>query len=121
MNALQMLFGSVLLLALAWIREPFPTVQIWQAGFIPLIYLTFAGSIGGTSTFYWLVSKMGPIIPSTWSYFSPVIALTAGSLMLKEIFTVRQLIGAVLIVVFVAIAQFWPRIIHAIRSHSSLD
>ena len=111
MNALQMLLGSLGLLAFGVFGEGLPSLAVWSAGLWPFLWLTLFGSVLGTTLFYWLVKKMGPVIPSTWSYAAPVIALLAGFLFLGEIFTSGQLMGAALIIIFVFAAHSGPEIL----------
>jgi drug/metabolite transporter (DMT)-like permease len=111
LNGVQMMVGSAgLLLAAAW-TESFPSLAVWQAGLASVLFLSLAGSLLGTTLFYWLVGRIGPVVPSTWSYVAPVIALFSGYLILQETFTRVQLAGALLILLCVILATAGPRLL----------
>ena len=110
LNGVQMLVGSIALLMAAGWTEPFPSPIVWQAGLVSILYLSLAGSLVATTLFYWLVGKIGPVIPATWAYVAPVIALFSGYLVLQETFSPVQLFGAVLILLCVILATAGPRL-----------
>lgn len=85
LNAAQMTVGGVLLTVLSLFTErPDLSAYLTPGGAGSLIYLTVAGSMVGHTLFYWLVSKTNPVLPSTWLYISPLIAMGLGSLLYEE-------------------------------------
>lgn len=94
-NALNMLFGGIGLLALsaAFERRPFPATA---PALLSLGYLVVIGSLVGHSANLWLVKKAGPLFASGWSYVSPVIATIVGALALGEATRPAALGGAAL-------------------------
>ncbi len=107
LNGIQMLAGSIGLIILSLISETSPLPDSNPlAGWLALLYLVVAGSIVGAGIYYWLIQGMGPLIPSTWSYVSPVIALFVGYLVLNESLTGRGLAGAAVVLAGVVLTNY---------------
>lgn len=83
-NAYQMSFGSIGLILLSALVEPWQNVTLNSDIVGAWFYLTVLGSIVGHSTFYWLVRATNPMFPSTWTYISPIIAQLVGYWWLGE-------------------------------------
>ncbi len=98
-NGFQVLFGGLGLFVLAGITGglSFASVHSWGNGIVALIYLTVFGSIVASSLFYWMIKRTNALIPSTWTYVSPVIAMAVGYLWYKEPISVWTITGIVLI------------------------
>jgi drug/metabolite transporter (DMT)-like permease len=92
-NALNMLFGGLGLMALALAtgQRSFPMAA---AALLPLAYLIVVGSLVGHSANLWLVRKAGPLFTQSWSYVAPVIATVVGALALGERTGWHSLVGA---------------------------
>jgi drug/metabolite transporter (DMT)-like permease len=104
-NALQMLYGGILLFLLALItREPL-TVPTAISGYFLLIYFVLVASIFANTIFFWLIKKTNPFFPSTWTYVSPMIAVAMGWLFLNEQLGVSGLTGAFLVIFGVILAN----------------
>lgn len=85
LNALQMLSGGLGLLLCSLLLEfPVRLATIQPSGWGAVVYLSIIGSILGFGIYYALVSRVGPLFPSTWTYVAPVIATIAGALVLRE-------------------------------------
>jgi drug/metabolite transporter (DMT)-like permease len=67
------------------------------------LYLVTFGSIIGYTAYTWLLANAPLGLVSTYAYVNPVVAITLGVLFLGEALTWRLLIGAVIVVVAVAI------------------
>ena len=106
LNGIQMLIGSLGLILLSLFSEaaPLPDANP-QAGWLALGYLVLVGSIIGAGIYYWLIKMMGPLIPSTWSYVSPVIALVIGMVFLNETVTGRSWLGAAVVLTGVVLTN----------------
>ncbi|EJR54777.1 hypothetical protein IIM_01717 [Bacillus cereus VD107] len=105
-NGIQMFYGGILLLIVSIAFEQ-PNLAIlisWNVQW-PILYLIFVGSIGGHGLYYWLLSKTNPVIPSTWLYVSPLIAVIVGYIILGEPFNPAMGIGACLILIGVFLAN----------------
>lgn len=93
LNGWQMIFGGAMLVLLSLIAgEP------WQFGFAGTIYLTWLylvilGSLAGHGIYYWLIRTAGPLLPSTWTYVSPIIAQIVGFWILAEYLSLWSFVG----------------------------
>jgi drug/metabolite transporter (DMT)-like permease len=68
-----------------------------------LVYLIVFGSLLGYSAYVWLLANAPIAKVSTYAYVNPVIAIALGVIVLDESLTVRIVVGALLILVSVAI------------------
>ncbi|GAA3314023.1 hypothetical protein GCM10020331_005570 [Ectobacillus funiculus] len=57
----------------------------------------FFGSIIASGIYYWLVKVTNPLLPSTWTYVSPLIALVVGYLWLNETIHFISFVGAIVV------------------------
>ncbi len=99
LNAVQMMYGGVLLSILSMATEkvhPEFLFTIKTAG--SMLYLTVVGSMVGHTLFYWLVAKTNPVFPSTWLYISPPIAVGVGFLFYSEAVSWVTLLGVFTII-----------------------
>ncbi|WP_339276704.1 EamA family transporter [Paenibacillus sp. FSL W8-0426] len=100
-NAVQMMYGGVLLLGLSAVTEPWKmsiSTLDWQPAILSLLYLTVIGSMVGHSLFYWIMSRTNPLFPATWLYISPPIAVVLGAVLYNEHVSWMTWTGVVLIV-----------------------
>ncbi|WP_445489903.1 DMT family transporter [Niallia sp. 03133] len=105
LNAIQMIYGGVFLLIIAFIaKENIPASS--KEGLLAIIYLTVAGSMIGHTIYYYLVAKTNAFLPSTWLYVSPIIALTIGRFYYHEYFHPIMLIGAFFIIASLILINF---------------
>ena len=96
LNGWQMAIGGALLILLSLFTESLAVAmnsQIW----LSWIYLVVFGSLLGHGSYYWLVQRAGPLLPSTWSYISPVIAQFVGYYVLAEYLSGYSFIGLSLV------------------------
>ncbi|ARU63694.1 hypothetical protein CBW65_23725 [Tumebacillus avium] len=117
-NGFQMLFGSVGLLIASAVRgESFAEVTDPWGAFGSLVFLIFVGSILGWGLYYLLTAKTNPLMASTWSYISPVVAMVVGALWMGEAFTVLSALGGVVVLVAVAIVNWvdWKKLLQEMR------
>ncbi|UKS30943.1 EamA family transporter [Paenibacillus sp. HWE-109] len=98
LNAVQMIYGGLMLLALALCTEHINFRGMLTTSAVgSLLYLIVIGSMVGHSLFYWLVAKTNPIFPATWLYISPIIALAFGVLLYGEKITWVSAAGVIII------------------------
>jgi len=95
-SAWQLIVGGALLVPVAVILEdPFaPMTADNLAGHL------FLGIVGGALTYaIWFkgISRLGPVIPTTLGFFSPLAAIFLGWLILDQTLTSMQIFGAVLV------------------------
>lgn len=107
LNGLQMLFGSLGLLFISVLVEPnpFPAGQ-WTTGAAVLFYQVFLGSILGGGIYYWLVKVLNPLLPSTWSYVAPVIAMLVGFFFLRESLSPLGILASAVVLAGVFITNY---------------
>lgn len=92
LNGWQMVIGGLLLILLSVAAEPAVAGVNYEVAF-SWIYLVILGSLAGHGSYYWLVRRAGPLLPSTWTYISPVIAQFVGYYFLAEYVSVYSFIG----------------------------
>ncbi|SEB59151.1 EamA family transporter [Paenibacillus sp. GP183] len=120
LNAVQMMYGGVLLLVLSLFTEQVHLKSLMSASVIgSLLYLIVIGSMVGHSLFYWLVAKTNPVFPATWLYISPLIALGFGALFYQETITWITAIGVVTIIVGTVLANLDSLLPLILRSKTS--
>jgi len=92
LNGWQMVIGGIMLVLLSMIAEPAAVVINYQV-FFSWAYLVVFGSLAGHGSYYWLVRRAGPLLPSTWTYISPVIAQFVGYYFLSEYLSGYSFVG----------------------------
>ena len=92
LNGWQMVIGGMILVLLSMMVEPTGVVMNNQVVF-SWAYLVVCGSLIGHGSYYWLVRRAGPLLPSTWTYISPVIAQFVGYYFLSEYVSVYSFLG----------------------------
>jgi len=92
LNGWQMVIGGITLVLLSRIVEPTRVAMNEQIAF-SWIYLVVCGSLIGHGSYYWLVLRAGPLLPSTWTYISPVIAQFVGFYFLSEYVSIYSFLG----------------------------
>ncbi len=83
LNGWQMVIGGLMLVVLSIITEPAEVFINYKVSY-SWLYLVVFGSLAGHGSYYWLVRQAGPLLPSTWTYISPVIAQFVGYYFLAE-------------------------------------
>ena len=96
LNGWQMVIGGSALVMASLLLEP----AGWSFGFDVLsawAYLVVFGSLIGHGSYFWLVHRAGALLPSTWTYISPVIAQFVGFYVLGEYLSSYSFIGLTLV------------------------
>jgi drug/metabolite transporter (DMT)-like permease len=100
LNAAQMMYGGAMLLVLSLFTEQVHLASLLTLhAALPLLYLTIIGSMLGHSLFYWLVAKTSPVLPSTWLFISPLIALCLGVLLYHELLSILSVFRGITIII----------------------
>ncbi|BBB92379.1 MAG TPA: EamA family transporter [Methylomusa anaerophila] len=96
LNGWQMIVGGLALTGLSAATEDW-RFSYSNDVYVSWLYLIVFGSLIGHGSYYWLVRKAGPLLPSTWTYVSPVIAQFAGYYWLTEQLSVWSFAGLALV------------------------
>lgn len=96
LNGWQMLAGGAFLILLSSSTEQTDFLTNDKV-LISWAYLVVFGSLVGHGSYYWLVNRAGPLLPSTWTYVSPVIAQFVGYYILAEYLSGYSFIGLSLV------------------------
>jgi drug/metabolite transporter (DMT)-like permease len=100
LNAIQMMYGGVLLLLLSFVTERGEFhIQMSLYSYGSLFYLVVFGSMIGHSLYYWLVAKTNAVFPSTWLFISPIIALLLGIILYDEPLSGYTALGSIIIII----------------------
>ncbi|MFD8378433.1 DMT family transporter [Streptomyces sp. NPDC059679] len=94
------------LLAMAAITEPAP--QVTDRVLFAVIGLGAACTAGGFTAFFALISAEGPARAAFITYVAPVVAVSAGVLLLSEPVTARTVTGTLLVLAGAALAARRP-------------
>jgi drug/metabolite transporter (DMT)-like permease len=105
-TAFEMFIGGLVLLAIGLsVTKPSeldPSTYSLRS-VLGLWYLIVFGSILGYSAYVWLLANAPISQVSTYAYVNPVVAIGLGAIVLGEDITVRVILGALLILVSVAL------------------
>jgi drug/metabolite transporter (DMT)-like permease len=103
--AFEMVFGGLVLLAVALLRNE-PTALAFSGRSLgALAYLTFVGAIGGFSAYAYALKHLPVAIVSLYAYVNPVIAVVLGTLVLKEPFNWRMAGAAGIVLAGIALVR----------------
>jgi drug/metabolite transporter (DMT)-like permease len=106
-SGFQMMFGSLGLFVASLLKgETLATIHDPWGAVGSLFFLIFIGSIVGWGLYYQLVSTINPLLPSTWCYVAPAVAMVIGAIWLQEPITLLSMIGAVVVLAAVGISNW---------------
>jgi drug/metabolite transporter (DMT)-like permease len=95
--ALEMLFGGVVLLAVALLLGEGSHLAFAPRSTSALIYLILVGAIGGFSAYAYALKHLPVATVSLYAYVNPIIAVILGTLVLQESFSPRIALAAVIV------------------------
>jgi drug/metabolite transporter (DMT)-like permease len=104
--AIEMLAGGAVLLIAAAVTGQFARVHlanVHPTSWLALAWLIAAGSILAFTAYGYALTRLPLSTVSTYAYVNPVVAVLLGTALLHEALTVREVIGAVLVVGSVAL------------------
>jgi drug/metabolite transporter (DMT)-like permease len=109
--AIEMLAGSLVLAALAWLfgEDPTRLVLASPRAWIAVAYLVVFGSLVGFTAFAYCLNELPATTVGTYAYVNPVVAVFLGWLILGESLTPGLLAGGVLIVLSVVLTTLRKR------------
>ena len=102
----ETLLGGVVLAAIGLATTPASDLapSTWSSrSILGLIYLILVGSVVAYTAYAWLLANAPLGQVSTYAYVNPVVAIALGVIVLNETVTLRIVLGALLILVAVAI------------------
>jgi drug/metabolite transporter (DMT)-like permease len=104
-TGVQLLVGSALLLPAAMIVNGAPTLPHDVAPWLSFAYLTLVMSVGASLLWFWLLAHGDATRLSAFYFLVPVFGLVIGHLLLGEVVTGRDALGAIVIAVGISLAQ----------------
>jgi drug/metabolite transporter (DMT)-like permease len=104
-TGVQLLVGSALLLPAAAIVNGAPTIPHDVASWLSFAYLTLVMSVGASLLWFWLLAHGDATRLSAFYFLVPVFGLVIGHLLLGEVVTARDALGAIVIAVGISLAQ----------------
>ena len=103
--ALQMLFGGLMMLAIASGRGEWRDLSFTARSLTAEIYLIVVGSLVGYTAFVYALKYLPVSTVSLYAYVNPVIAVVLGSLLLGEPFGPRVVIASAMVLVGIAVVR----------------
>ena len=95
--AFEMLFGGIALLVVSLALHETARLTLTPRTTSALLYLIFVGAIGGFSAYAYALKHLPVATVSLYAYVNPIIAVVLGTLVLKEPFTARMIVAAVIV------------------------
>jgi drug/metabolite transporter (DMT)-like permease len=108
-TALQMLFGGLMMLALATAMGEWSRLYFTQRTTLAMVYMSTLGAIGGFVAYSYALRHLSVSFVSLYAYINPVIAVALGVAILGEPFDMRMASAAALVLAGVAIVRWKGR------------
>jgi len=105
----QMLTGGTFGLAMTRFTGGFLHAPMTSRSALAVAFLAIFGSLIAQTAFNYLSRVWPPAKMSTYAFLTPVVAVLLGSLFLREAFSLRVLLGMLVILAGVALVQFPTR------------
>jgi drug/metabolite transporter (DMT)-like permease len=106
--AVQMLFGGLMMLVVATVRNEWRDLTLTPRTLAAEIYLTLAGSIAGYSAYVYALKHLPVSTVSLYAYVNPLIAVLLGTLLLGEPFGARVVVSSALVLMGVTVVRLGP-------------
>lgn len=103
--ALQMLFGGLMMLAIASARGEWRDLTFTARSLAAEIYLILFGSLVGYTAYVYALKYLPVSTVSMYAYVNPVIAVLLGALLLDEPFGLRVVIASAMVLVGIAVVR----------------
>lgn len=104
-SAMQMIFGGLMLLAIASLTGEWSRLVFTNRTAFAMIYLVLFGSIVGYSAFVYALRNLPVSTVSLYAYVNPIIAVILGTLLLSEPFDARVVIAAAMVLAGIAVVR----------------
>jgi drug/metabolite transporter (DMT)-like permease len=95
--SLQMIFGGIFLLFIAWFKGDFSRVVFRTDTLLAFLYLIIFGAIIGYAAYAVALNKLPASLVSIYAYVNPVIAVWLGWLILHEQVTILTIMATAII------------------------
>jgi drug/metabolite transporter (DMT)-like permease len=95
--SLQMIFGGIFLLFVAWFKGDFSRVVFRTDTLLAFLYLIVFGAMVGYAAYAYALNKLPASVVSIYAYVNPVIAVWLGWLILHEQVTILTIIATAII------------------------
>ncbi len=92
-----MALGAITLLLTSMVFESWKNMRFDTSTVIAILYLAVFGSVVAFTLYFYVLKHISVVLLSMTSFITPVLALTAGSVVLGEKFPPGTLLGAALI------------------------
>jgi drug/metabolite transporter (DMT)-like permease len=96
-NLIPMLLGAVTLLLTSAFVESWKNLEFNASTVAAILYLAIFGSVVAFTLYFYVLKHISVVLLSMTSFITPVLALTAGAVVLGEKFPSGTLLGAALI------------------------
>jgi putative membrane protein PagO len=96
-NLIPMVLGAVTLLLTSLFVESWQNLKFDVSTVVAILYLAIFGSVVAFTLYFHVLKHISVVLLSMTSFITPVLALTAGALVLREKFPAGTLLGASLI------------------------
>jgi drug/metabolite transporter (DMT)-like permease len=96
-NLIPMALGAITLLLTSMIFESWKNMRFDASTVIAVLYLAVFGSVVAFTLYFYVLKHISVVLLSMTSFITPVLALTAGAVVLGEKFPPGTLLGAALI------------------------
>jgi drug/metabolite transporter (DMT)-like permease len=103
--AFEMLFGGLVLLVVGLLRHETARLVFTPRTGGALLYLVFVGAIGGFTAYAYALKHLPVATVSLYAYVNPIIAVTLGTLILKEPFSARMAASAAVVLAGMALVR----------------
>jgi drug/metabolite transporter (DMT)-like permease len=104
--AFEMLFGGVVMLAIALVRHEPAALAFTARTAAALAYLTFVGAVAGFSAYAYALKHLPIATVSLYAYVNPVIAVLLGTLILSEPLNTRLGLAAGIVLAGMALVRY---------------
>ncbi|MFZ1081259.1 MAG: EamA family transporter [Candidatus Kryptoniota bacterium] len=108
-NLIPMLLGAVTLLLTSVFVESWKNLEFNVSTITAILYLAIFGSVVAFTLYFYLLKHISVVLLSMTSFITPVLALTAGSVVLGEKFPSGTLLGAALILLGIVILNLFGK------------
>jgi drug/metabolite transporter (DMT)-like permease len=106
MNFIPMLLAGISMLIIGVLIEDTSKLIFGSKAFFSIIYLAAFGTVLTFTSYYWLLKRVSVILLSLIAFITPILALIIGWLFFAEKLSDRVLVGSILVLLGLLIANF---------------